>query len=316
MSERVVVTGAAGFIGSHLSERLVADGYEVTGIDCFTDYYDPARKRGNLARLQEHGNFDLVEENINECALSDLFEGCSTVFHLAAQAGVRRSWGDEFSHYIDCNILATQKILEALREMKDIRLVYSSSSSVYGETRHLPMKEDHKLRPISPYGATKLAGEDLCELYFHNFGLRYAALRYFTVYGPRQRPDMAFSKFITAAFEGSLIEVFGDGKQTRDFTFVSDAVEANILASRYEGGERVFNIGGGSRVSVLEVLDIIREETGMKLDIEHIGKASGDVTDTWADTDRARSELGFAPRMGLKEGLAKEIEWYRNHLGI
>ncbi|HSG27080.1 MAG TPA: NAD-dependent epimerase/dehydratase family protein, partial [Candidatus Krumholzibacterium sp.] len=242
--------------------------------------------------------------------------GCSIVFHLAAQAGVRRSWGEEFSHYIDSNILATQKILEALREMKDIRLVYSSSSSVYGETRDLPMKEDHRLRPVSPYGATKLAGEDLCELYYHNFGVRYAALRYFTVYGPRQRPDMAFSRFITAAFRGGTIEVYGDGKQTRDFTFVSDAVEANVLASDYEGGERIFNIGGGSRVSVLEVLDIIREETGCGLDIEHTGRASGDVTDTWADTALARSELGFVPRTRLEEGLAKEVEWYRNHLGI
>ena len=315
MNKKVIVTGAAGFIGSHLCEKLVSDGYEVSGVDCFTDYYDPDRKRQNIEGLLKNDRFSLVEEDINSCDLLSVFDGADCVFHLAAQAGVRRSWGEEFNHYIQSNILATQKILEAIREIGGIRLVYSSSSSVYGETQDLPMKEDHRLRPISPYGATKLSGEDLCELYYHNYGIRYVALRYFTVYGPRQRPDMAFSRFITSAFQGGGIEVYGDGKQTRDFTFVSDAIESNVLASRYNGDERVFNIGGGSRVSVLDVLKIIESETGRSLNVEFTQRALGDVTDTWADASRASSELGFSPQVILKEGLAREVEWYRKYLG-
>ncbi|MBN2184093.1 MAG: NAD-dependent epimerase/dehydratase family protein [Candidatus Krumholzibacteriota bacterium] len=312
MKRKVVVTGAAGFIGSHLCERLLDDGYIVTGIDSFTDYYDPERKRGNIRASLSRDGFDLVEEDINKCDLAGVFKGAETVFHLAAQAGVRRSWGSEFSFYIDSNILATQKILEALREVGGVRLVYSSSSSVYGETRDLPMNEEHRLKPVSPYGATKLSGEDLCALYDFNFDLSYAALRYFTVYGPRQRPDMAFSRFITASLEGGEIEVYGDGRQTRDFTFVSDAVEANILAARYTGDEKIFNIGGGSRVSVLDVLEIIRKETGKEVKTSFLERAKGDVLDTWADTTRASSELGFAPAVKLEEGLAKEVAWYKD----
>lgn len=310
----MVVTGAAGFIGSHLCERLLGEGYEVTGIDSFTDYYDPARKRENISHSLSRDGFDLVEDDLNRCDLPALFDGAAAVFHLAAQAGVRRSWGSEFSFYIDSNILATQKVLEAIRETGGTRLVYSSSSSVYGETEDLPMSEQHRLRPVSPYGATKLSGEDLCELYSFNFGISFVALRYFTVYGPRQRPDMAFSRFITASLQGGEIEIYGDGRQTRDFTFVSDAVEANILASRYDGKEKIFNIGGGSRVSVLEVLDIIRRETGKEVSTFFKDRAKGDVLDTWADTSRALNELGFKPEVKLEEGLAREVEWYKDHI--
>jgi UDP-glucose 4-epimerase len=199
--------------------------------------------------------------------------------------------------------------------MKDtgIPIVYSSSSSVYGDTRDLPMREEHVTSPVSPYGATKLSAEHLCELYRVNFGLRYVALRYFTVYGPRQRPDMAFSRFIKAALGGGEIEVYGDGKQTRDFTFVLDAVEANVLASRYEGDGKIFNIGGGSRSSVLEVIEIIRRETGADPPIRFMERARGDVLDTWADTTKAAGELGFSTTTGLEEGLRREIEWYRDH---
>ncbi len=312
MSSKALVTGAAGFIGSHLSERLVSDGWTVTGIDSFTDYYDPQRKRNNISGLLGSKEFTLIEEDLNSCRLADHLDGVSCVFHLAAQAGVRRSWGAEFSHYVDSNILATQKLLEAIKGT-GIPIVYSSSSSVYGDTRDLPMREEHVTSPVSPYGATKLSAEHLCELYRVNFGVRYAALRYFTVYGPRQRPDMAFSIFTTAALGGGEIEVFGDGKQTRDFTFVLDAVEANVLASRYEGDGDIFNIGGGSRSSVLEVIEIIRRETGGNPAVRFMEKARGDVLDTWADTSKAQRELGFKPTIGLEEGLKREIEWYRNN---
>ncbi len=310
MKAKVVVTGAAGFIGSHLCDRLLDEGYSVAGIDCFTDYYDPLRKRGNISTALSRDGFSLIEEDINKCNLVKLFKGAECVFHLAAQAGVRRSWGNEFSCYVDSNILATQKVLEAVKEIGGIRLVYSSSSSVYGETQDLPMSEDHRLKPVSPYGATKLSGEDLCELYNFNFGLSYAALRYFTVYGPRQRPDMAFSRFITASLQDGEIEIYGDGRQTRDFTFVSDAVEANMLAFRYDGGDKVFNIGGGSRVTVLKVLEIIKSETGKEAKIRFTERAKGDVLDTWADTSRAAGELGFSPKVMLEEGLAREVGWY------
>jgi nucleoside-diphosphate-sugar epimerase len=312
VSSKALVTGAAGFIGSHLSERLVSDGWTVTGIDSFTDYYDPQRKRNNISGLLGSKGFTLIEEDLNSCRLEDHLEGVSCVFHLAAQAGVRRSWGAEFSHYIDSNILATQKLLEAMKDT-GIPIVYSSSSSVYGDTRDLPMREEHVTSPVSPYGATKLSAEHLCELYRVNFGVRYAALRYFTVYGPRQRPDMAFSRFTMAALSGGEIEVYGDGKQTRDFTFVLDAVEANMLASRYEGDGDIFNIGGGSRSSVLEVIEIIRRETGGDPAVRFMEKARGDVLDTWADTSKAQRELGFKPTIGLEEGLKREIEWYRNN---
>jgi nucleoside-diphosphate-sugar epimerase len=312
LSSKALVTGAAGFIGSNLCERLISDGWSVTGIDSFTDYYDPRRKRENISDLAGSKDFTLVEEDLNTCDLAAHLEGASCVFHLAAQAGVRRSWGSEFSHYIDSNILATQKLLEAMKDT-GIPVVYSSSSSVYGDTRDLPMREDHVTSPVSPYGATKLSAEHLCELYRVNFGVRYVALRYFTVYGPRQRPDMAFSRFINAAFGTGEIEVYGDGTQTRDFTFVLDAVEANVLASRYQGDEKIFNIGGGSRSSVLDVIEIIRRETGGDPPVRFMEKARGDVVDTWADTSKAAAELGFAPTVGLEEGLRREIEWYREH---
>jgi nucleoside-diphosphate-sugar epimerase len=313
VSGRVVVTGAAGFIGSHLCERLLDEGFEVTGIDSFTDYYSPSRKREHIGRSLGSSRFKLIEQDLNNCDLASLFDGAECVFHLAAQAGVRRSWGSEFSHYTEANILATQSVLEALKEIGSMRLVHSSSSSVYGETKDLPMKEDHRLAPVSPYGATKLSAEHLCELYRVNFGVDYTSLRYFTVYGPRQRPDMAFSRFITNALGGNALEIYGDGRQTRDFTFVTDAVEANMLALRYTGSERIFNIGGGSRISILDVIRIMEKEIGTGFDVRFLERAKGDVTDTWAETTRAREELGFEPSVSIETGIGEEIAWYRAH---
>ena len=315
MNGKVVVTGAAGFIGSHLCERLLDEGFEVLGVDSFTDYYSPERKRQHLALCVGRSGFALAEENLATCDIARLLEGARGVFHLAAQAGVRKSWGREFALYIESNILATQRLLEAMKDAPSIPLIHSSSSSVYGETRLLPMREDHPTAPLSPYGATKLSGEHLCELYRLNYGVTYRVLRYFTVYGPRQRPDMAFSRFISAALAGSRIEIYGDGRQTRDFTYVSDAVDANIRAFRYAGPLAVFNIGGGSRVPLLEVLAVIERELGARLDVRFVERAKGDVTDTWADTARARDVLGFVPRVGLEAGIRNEIAWYREYLG-
>lgn len=312
MTGKAVVTGAAGFIGSHLCERLLDEGFEVLAVDAFTDCYSPERKRRHLASCAGRPGFTLAEENLATCDVARLIDGARCVFHLAAQAGVRKSWGKEFSSYIESNVVATQRLLEALKENPSVPLIHSSSSSVYGETRTLPMREDHPTVPLSPYGATKLAGEHLCELYRLNYGITYRALRYFTVYGPRQRPDMAFSRFITASFAGKEIEVYGDGRQTRDFTYVADAVEANLRASRYDGPLTVFNIGGGSRAALLDVLDILGRELGGRLETRFVDRAKGDVTDTWADTARARDELGFKPRVGLEEGIRNEIAWYRN----
>ncbi|HET6350431.1 MAG TPA: NAD-dependent epimerase/dehydratase family protein [Candidatus Krumholzibacteria bacterium] len=308
MTKRMVVTGAAGFIGSHLCEALVARGHDVVGVDCFTDYYDVARKRANLSGLSGNPRFQLIEENLTRLDLAPVLDGTSVVFHLAAQPGVRKSWGTDFEHYIEHNIRATQRLCEAMKGT-GVRLVYSSSSSVYGNTVQLPMREDHPTRPLSPYGVTKLAGEALCVLYGANHGLPVACLRYFTVYGPRQRPDMAFHRFIRAMLAGKPIDVYGAGTQTRDFTFVSDAVDANLAAADYTGGATVFNIGGGSRVALNTVIDLIGRVSGCTPNARYGEAQKGDVMHTLADVSLARAELGYAPRVGIEEGIAREVEW-------
>lgn len=306
---KALVTGVAGFIGSTLAERLLADGADVVGIDCFTDYYPRAIKERNLSGAREHPRFRFVESAIQDADLAGLIADRTHVFHLAAQAGVRKSWGRDFAVYTGNNIEATQVLLEACKERPLERFVYASSSSVYGDNVSLPMREDALPQPVSPYGVSKLAAEQLCYLYHVNFGVPTVALRYFTVYGPRQRPDMAFNKWLRATIVGEPIGVFGDGEQTRDFTFVHDAVTATATAGTRGVAGRVYNIGGGSRVSVNGVLELIGEIAGRRPLINVDSVQKGDMRHTYADTALARRDLGFNPAVGLKEGLAAEYRW-------
>lgn len=306
---RALITGAAGFIGSTLAGRLLAHGASVTGIDCFTDYYPRPIKESNLSTLLPHPSFRFIESTIQAADLPALLRETTHVFHLAAQAGVRKSWGKDFTVYTVNNIEATQVLLEACVGSGVERLVYASSSSVYGDDTPLPMREAAVPAPLSPYGVTKLAAEHLCHLYHANHGVPTVSLRYFTVYGPRQRPDMAFNRFLRAAIVGEPIGVYGDGEQTRDFTFVADAAAATEAAATRGVPGRVYNIGGGSRVSVNQVLDIISRVTGQKLDVRRGPAEKGDMRDTYADTSRARADLGFAPSVTIEEGLRAEYEW-------
>jgi nucleoside-diphosphate-sugar epimerase len=313
---KALVTGAAGFIGSTLSGALLDQGATVTGLDCFVDYYPRWIKEHHLATLTSRPGFAFVESTLQEADLGALLDGTTHVFHLAAQAGVRKSWGKDFTIYTVNNIEATQVLLEACCGRPIERLVYASSSSVYGDRAQIPMREDAMVYPVSPYGVTKLAAEQLCYLYTVNHGVPTVALRYFTVYGPRQRPDMGFHKFLKAAHHGQPIPLFGDGEQTRDFTYVADIVAATIAAGLKGTPGAVYNIGGGSRVTVNQVLEIIQRVVGRPLALERLPKQKGDMRDTYADTSRARAEIGFAPSHTLEEGLAAEYAWLRSVPGL
>ena len=304
---RALVTGAAGFIGSHLSERLLASGFEVTGVDCFTDYYPPERKRRNLAGLLASDGFRFVEGDIAGIALERLLAAGDIVFHLAAQPGVRQSWGREFEIYTTQNVLATQRLLEACKGVGIGRLVYASSSSIYGDADHFPTRESATPAPVSPYGVTKLAAEHLCLLYQAKFEVPSVALRYFTVFGPRQRPDMAFTRFIEAALDGRSIEVFGDGLQVRDFTYVSDAVAATMAAGMQGTVGGVYNVAGGTSASVLDVVEVLGSLLGGPVEVEHLPSIPGDARRTGADVARARAELGYEPQFTLEAGLAAQL---------
>jgi UDP-glucose 4-epimerase len=305
-----LVTGAAGFIGSHLTERLLRDGVRVTGVDCFTDYYDPALKRRNLTAALEHPGFRLMELDIAAADLSALPD-VTVVFHQAAQPGVRASWGAEFSVYVHHNVLGTQRLLERYRGTSLERFVYASSSSVYGDAERYPTDEELLPRPFSPYGVSKLAGEHLVLLYGRNFGMPVAALRYFTVYGPRQRPDMAFHRFCRALLREQPITVYGDGTQSRDFTFIDDALEANVRAWRRSAPQGVYNVGGGSQVEVREAIAILESALGARANLKFEPRPPGDPLRTRADASRIRAELGFAPATPLETGLRAEAEWAR-----
>jgi nucleoside-diphosphate-sugar epimerase len=306
---KALVTGAAGFIGSHLTSALLDRGAEVTGLDCFTDYYPRFVKEANLAVNAGRSGFHFINGSLQHTDLPALLDGKTHVFHLAAQAGVRKSWGTDFRVYTDNNVDATQRLLEACVGRPLHRFVYASSSSVYGDNVSIPMREDAVPQPVSPYGVTKLAAEQLCYLYFVNHKVPATSVRYFTVYGPRQRPDMAFHKFLKAALRGEPVTLYGDGDQTRDFTYVTDAVAATIAAGDTGVPGRAYNIGGGSRVSVNQLFGMIERITGKPLNIRREPAQKGDMRDTFADTTLARQDLAFAPTVTLEEGLAAEYRW-------
>jgi len=314
---RVVVTGAAGFIGSHLAEALLDHGFEVTGIDAFRASYPEADKRANAAGLVGRPGFELVEGDLSAMELDPLLAGADVVFHQAAQAGVRSSWGLDFDLYVRDNVIATQRLLEACVRRGVRRLVAASSSSVYGDAPTYPTTEASTTRPVSPYGVTKLAGEHLCLAYAQlgASAMTVATLRYFTVYGPRQRPDMAFRRFLGAAYAGRPITVYGDGEQTRDFTFVDDAVRANLLAMAAPFRAEPVNVGGGRRVTLNEVLDLIGRITGRRLRTVRAPSQPGDARHTGADGARAEALLGYRPEVDLETGLAREAAWVAGLVG-
>ncbi|NET45309.1 NAD-dependent epimerase/dehydratase family protein [Okeania sp. SIO2B3] len=310
----IIVTGVGGFIGSHLAETLLNQGEKVIGIDQFNDYYDPVLKRQNISQFKDNSAFQLIENDIQSLNWSELLADIDIVYHQAAQAGVRASWGEGFRAYTERNINATQIILEAAKDAPNLkRLVYASTSSVYGNAETFPTPETICPQPVSPYGITKLAAERLGKLYHQNFGVPCVYLRYFTVYGPRQRPDMAFHKFFKWILQDEPISIYGDGQQTRDFTFVSDAVAANLLAGTVpEAVGEVFNVGGGSRVVLAEVINMMEEIVGRPIKKNFVEKARGDARDTSADVSKAQKILGYQPQVSLKEGLSREWEWVKS----
>jgi UDP-glucose 4-epimerase len=308
---RHLVTGVAGFIGSHLAERLLSLGDTVIGVDSFTDFYPRHLKEENIKGLVKSDRFTLVEGDLLEIDLDSLTREIDYIFHQAAQAGVRESWGKNFQIYTTSNLLSTQRLLEAVKSNNLKGFIFASSSSVYGDTKTLPLKEEDLPIPISPYGVTKLAAEGLCHLYYKNFGVPVISLRYFTVYGPRQRPDMAFHRFISASLSDEEALIYGDGKQTRDFTYISDVVEANILAMESGRVGEIFNIGGGTQISLNEAIEILEGIIGKGIKRRYVERQRGDVRDTRADITRARERLGYRPKVELREGLEEEVRWLK-----
>ena len=306
---KTLITGCAGFVGSHLTERLLKNGSEVIGIDCFSDYYDRELKEKNLAVSLKNDKFTFIEKDILEM---DEYPDVDYVYHIAAQAGVRDSWGDNFRGYTSNNIEVTWKLLEFYKELNIKKFVYSSSSSVYGDAE-LPMNEKSRLRPVSPYGVTKLAAENLCYLYWKNYKIPTISLRFFTVYGPRQRPDMAINKFFSSILTGNEIVVYGDGEQKRDFTFVDDAVNAILMAAESRVVGDVFNVGGGSTISVNRLINEIEEITGKKARVTYIEKQKGDVENTEANLEKIETVLRWKPTISIRTGLKKYMGWYTNN---
>lgn len=309
---RCLVTGAAGFIGSHLCRKLLQKDHTVIGVDSFTDFYARWIKEKNIQDLRSKKNFEFIEEDLNRIDLGQLLKRTEYVFHLAAQAGVRTSWGGEFYEYTRNNIDATQRLLEAARDSQTKKVIFASSSSVYGLCSDLPMKETSLLSPFSPYGVTKLAAEQLCTLYFKNHNVPAVSLRYFTVFGPGQRPDMAFHRFFKAVLEDKPITLFGDGTQTRDFSYIYDTIEATLSAlERGKVGE-IYNIGGGHPRKLKDIIPLIEDICQKRLDIEWLEEQKGDVPHTFAAIEKARKDLHYKPESGLYDGLKEEWNWLRS----
>ena len=310
----ILVTGCCGFIGSHLAERLLKGGEDVLGIDNFDPYYPRQLKLKNLEALKEHKGFQFVEESILG-DLEHLFRKVSIVYHQAAIAGVRNSLRDPL-RYVENNVLGTANILNLSRNSGVKKVVFASSSSVYGEVAEseLPLEESHKLEPISPYGYSKKLCEEICHMYSRVWGLALVSLRYFTVYGPRQRPDEAFSKFIKKILKGEPVEVYGSGEQTRDFTYISDAVDATLLAARK--GHGIYNIASGSRITLNKALSLISRISGLEPRIVPKEKQQGDVSHTWASISKARKELGYRPKIPLEQGLTEHLQWLKKSMEV
>jgi nucleoside-diphosphate-sugar epimerase len=313
---RALVTGAAGFIGSHLVDRLLSDGNQVVAIDCLSDYYSMETKRENLAGVMGSPGFKFLEGDLQELELEAILRDVDVVFHQAGQPGVRRSWAAEFDSYVRNNVLATQRLLEAARGSSIERLVYASSSSIYGDAAGYPTAETAVPAPRSPYGVTKLAAEHLCALYAATWDVSTVSLRYFTVYGSRQRPDMATHRLIEAAFSGDTFSVYGDGRQIRDFTHVRDVVSANLAAARasVEPGA-VMNVAGGSSTTLLELASLVESLTDRELKLRFEPRQPGDVHRTGADTSRASELIHWKPTVGLSEGVAEQVAWHQARLG-
>ncbi|MDD3323335.1 MAG: NAD-dependent epimerase/dehydratase family protein [Paludibacter sp.] len=307
---KALVTGCAGFIGSHLTERLLKEGYEVVGVDCFTPYYSKNIKDNNLCTALNDDNFEFINKDLLSI---DKYPDVDYVFHQAAQAGVRASWGKYFDTYLEYNIRLTQKLLEYYKDSNIKKFVYASSSSVYGNTDELPMNEKSLLNPVSPYGVTKLAAEHLCSLYCTNYNTPTISLRYFTVFGPRQRPDMAISKFVSKILNDEEITVYGNGSQTRDFTYVDDIVEANFLAATSDVVGEVVNIGGGNNITVNDLIKQIELTVGKQAKIKYIDTQKGDVKNTKSNVTKARKLLNWKAETNIVEGLDKFIEWFREN---
>jgi len=309
---RALVTGAAGFIGSSIVDQLLKDGHEVVGIDCYTPYYERTIKEKNLIKAKDFSNFSFYEINLAADQFDAQLEGVTDVFHQAGQPGVRASWGSEFARYLECNVWATQQLLEAARRTKSLKsFVAASSSSIYGSARSYPTSEKELPTPISPYGVTKLASEHLCSLYRSEFGVPAVSLRYFTVYGPRQRPDMAIHKIIYDALSGGKFRINGDGEQSRDFTYIDDVVNANMMVSasvrKNLQTSFVYNVGGNNPVSLNQIVQKIETLTGCKLNTEYAQTENGDPANTGADINLIRQEINWEPRVSLNDGLLSQV---------
>jgi UDP-glucose 4-epimerase len=307
-SSTTLVTGYAGFLGSHLCETLLASGHDVVGVDCFTDYYPRALKEANVARIRHVPAFRPVEVDLATAPLEELLDGVDVVFHLAAQPGVRGSFGDGLGAYVRHNVEATQRLLAAAAGRDLSAFVYASSSSVYGDQDIYPVREDAPLRPVSPYGATKVITEQLANAFWRSQGVPVVGMRYFTVYGPRQRPDMAFSRFLAGALAGRPLRVFGDGRQVREFTYVEDVIRATIAAAVHGERGSVYNVGGGQPVALLDVIDLLEGLLGGPLALEYLDAGPGDPRRTEADVTRAAQDLGYRPATNLAKGIACQIE--------